>query len=167
MSIVWTLQRKKLQILINNNIMSLDYISTTPWNDPFNPWPAVNSLTVSSSLSGLYNGTYILTTFNPLATGTDNFIVYTGDSASPTISAATISLSGTRWDLKVDSTVTLLNSATDVKTPWKVPGVVSDWKGFTITWSVTGGGVVPTGISPNIGDRAPWENRRLRNLGII
>ena len=150
--------------------MSLDYISTTPWNDPLNPWPAVNSLTVSYSLSGLYDGVYNLTTFNPLATGTNNSVEYTGDSTSTTISAATLSLSGTNWALKVAATSTLRNFVDALKTPWKVTNLISTWEGLTpitLVWSVTGNNVVQTAITPNIADRTPWENRRLRNLGII
>lgn len=46
-------------------IGTVDYVSTRPWNDPFNPWPAYAQLTLSAADLTVPSDTYVLYTFNP------------------------------------------------------------------------------------------------------
>lgn len=43
--------------------MAVDYISTTPWNDPYDPWPTTESVVVSSNKISLQ--TFTLESFAP------------------------------------------------------------------------------------------------------
>jgi len=44
---------------------SVDYVSTAPWNDPYNPWPAYAQLTLSAADLTVPSDTYVLNVFNP------------------------------------------------------------------------------------------------------
>jgi len=50
--------------------MSVDYVSTAPWNDPYNPWPQYSEV-IFKMIGGSEGGAdftclYTLSTFNPL-----------------------------------------------------------------------------------------------------
>jgi hypothetical protein len=147
--------------------MPIDNPTTTNvWNDPLNPWPSYSQLTIVNSASALFDGTYNLSTFELSATGSGPKVAYTGNSASTTISAVTLTLSGTDWILRSNGTQRLRKlSAANV--PWKEAGVSGGWEGFSTTWSLTGLSAVQTGINYVPSSRTPWESRRLRVLGII
>ena len=147
--------------------MAIDNPTTTNvWNDPLNPWPSYSQLTIVNSASALFDGTYNLSTFELSATGAEAKVTYTGSSTSATISAATLTLSGTSWILRTSGTQRLRKlSAANV--PWKAADVSDGWEGFSTTWSLTGLSAVQTGINYNPASRTPWESRRLRVLGII
>jgi len=163
-----TVGRLKFISLYLNNNMAIDYISTLPWNDPYNPWPSTTQVFVSSFFfpPKIYN----LQVFNPYATGTNLFskVVFHGQEGSVAGMLTYGSIAGIMtWSFgspfMINSTVTFATERRQI--PVCYPGgPVVPWQGPEP--SIFGPGPTPQQLAtvtivPLLSAVAPWERKRI------
>ena len=146
-----------MSLNINNNmtIGTVDYVSTAPWNDPTNPWPAYAQ--VSLSASDIVPVTLPLKQFDPAAAGGGSypFVTYQNGSMYP----ALIKLTTTTWGvLSGDVNYALTTTSRDI--PLKTAGVTGGWT------RIIEGNAASLYIAADTSVITPWEYRRRRLLEI-
>jgi len=152
-------------------IGTVDYVSTAPWNDPFNPWPAYTTIPMVSSFY-IQPVTLKLSEFNP----TENLentpgacIKYSGDS---NVAVCLLYQEGIgnswdgRWVITRDEDVSYAFPDTgEYESPFKrdLPAKLA---GAAYAWGNENDGYVETlQISaPDLNSLTPWERRRRWNL---
>ena len=131
--------------------MAIDYISTTPWNDPFNSWPIYSEVTIGST--GISETVLTLGAFDPNA----DLAVQYGDGVGGRLNYRKSS----GWEVG-DGTNMFNLSTTTYALPLK-----------TATSGVSGGWVKKGGspgdpstlyIVANVQQLTEWTKRRLWNL---
>jgi hypothetical protein len=131
--------------------MTTDYISTTPWDNPSNPWPFYSEVTVSST--GISSTTLTLSVFNP---NIDLAVQY-GNGVGGRLNYRK---SG-GWEVS-DGTDTFNLSTTVYAIPAKTAtaGVSGGW----VRVAGAPGGADTLSIVPNVNEITDWNKRRLWNL---
>jgi hypothetical protein len=135
-------------------IGTVDYISTAPWNDPFNPWPACSRLTLSATDVNLGEGvmqTLNLIVFDPVGFGV-GYAVYSNKPLGEG-QQIELELQGTTWAVKYDGdTFYYLPNAARAIPAGKAQGY--DWQ------EDNGGDAASLSIVPVTTWLNPWEHRR-------
>jgi len=141
--------------------MAVDYISTEPWNDPYNPWPGYSTIPVVSSIY-IRPTTLQLTLFNPYF---EIPIKYEGMDGYNNIGlffyGGSYNIEGL-WAITLDNTPQYSSPASirgSRSLPMKMPGGDYGWENQDTD------NVETLYISaPDLNSLAPWELRRLWNL---
>ena len=141
-------------------IGSVDYISTVPWNDPKNPWPACSRLTLSAEDYGLGGGammTYDLITFQPQETfvwAYQSTTAVDGVLATLVYEFDTVSIV---WDGDVYYYLTAIRK-----------DIPAGWIQGNEMWQVDAGdNQASLSIIADTTYLTPWEQRRRRLLEIV
>jgi hypothetical protein len=148
-------------------IGTIDYISTTPWNDPKNPWPAYSTVALSGTV--VVGGQTIIVnpdtarmsiaTFNPVQT-TGIPLYYSNASGDIYMDYYIDEPSGWFMSLSGFEIRNHPNASKDV--PYiTVAGVTGTWV------QETGTGLSSLLMYPVTTDLTPWEQRRRRLLEIV
>jgi len=144
--------------------MAVDYISTLPWNNPYNPWPGYTTIPMVSSIY-IRPTTLQLTWFDPYS---DVPMRYEGMDGNDTIGlffyGEGYNLEGL-WAITLDNTP-LYSSPASIQwsrsLPMKMPGGDYGWLNQDTD------NVETLCISaPDLNSVAPWERRRRRLLEYI
>jgi len=135
-------------------IGSIDYVSTAPWNDPYNAWPRFAQVTLSASDIAL--ATLPLRQFDPnvAGNGSEPFVTYANAGNSyPQL----VKLSSTLWGVLCG--VVAYGLTSDIKDiPQKTVGTDGGWT------KIGGGSVSSLYIAADTSVITPWEYRRRRSL---
>ena len=164
--------------------MPIDYVSTVPWNDPFNPWPAYLKYVVNFTTNPLSACTVELTSFAPLTGCTDPaaatlYFLYTAISEPGNMTNTKLYYYTSKPFDPFESLVcsAIFTSIDPVeqfeiewehapRTPFKAVGTTAPW-----TWVNQAALDViqlsAISIIPVLSSVAPWEQRRHRLLEII
>lgn len=150
--------------------MAVDYISTAPWNDPYNPWPVYNSCVVSFLSSGVaFTKTLNMYAFDPYATD-DVYAGYESDvPAWPVVKLEYYKDVNNFWQLGMtNSNVYLQNYYrlfTDTRSlPNKQTGSAYAWTPVATDGNIS---ISSVSIQSVMSDWTPWEYRRRRLLEYI
>jgi hypothetical protein len=147
--------------------MAFDYVSTLPWNDPFNPWPAYNSVQVETVVDGnvVQSDVYTLTAFDPAGNTT-----YAGVTGVSVVYAKTNAPSdGNMFFVLKPFQGGDLQNCWAVNTPGGgITGLLNNTSrslpvkqsGDTYGWIQTQGNVSQLRVTPVYTDLTPWEFRR-------
>jgi len=147
-------------------IGTVDYVSTAPWNDPFNPWPAYAQVSLSAVDATLNNdgNAKILTlvSFDPYAY-LNEAPVWTYESAD-----------GVQLILDLFASIVSVFAAPTnyyALTPTQNRGIPAGVVQGNDTWSVApgyeGADVSTLSIMPVTTYLTPWEFRRRRSLEYV
>lgn len=139
-------------------IGTVDYVSTAPWNNPYNPWPAYSRVSLSAIDSNLGDGviqTLNLVYFDPVS----QYLAYS-NKALGAGQQIDLELGGTTWAVKYDgdSYYVLPDVALAIPAGW-VQGN-TNWQEYDGS-NATSLSIVPVTTYLN-----PWEYRRRRLLEI-
>ena len=139
-------------------IGTVDYTSTAPWNDPYNPWPAYAQLTLSAT--DIQSGallTYTLTEFNPNALNGGYMFYNAGTEEGNYVQF----ISGI-WQIIAQEEFTYYELPTVVR------AIPAGYKQGNMNWDAVEGNfessisIIPVTTSLN-----PWEYRRRRLLEYV
>ena len=134
-------------------IGNIDYISTAPWNDAMNPWPAYAQLTLSAA--DMATDTYVLYSFDP-AVGSAYYasVLYGNDLG--------LYLANGIWAVYDDALGDLYRFTTARR------GIPAGWLQGNTAWTQQEGADETTlSIVPDANYLTPWEHRRRRLLEIV
>ena len=138
-------------------IGTVDYVSTAPWNDPVNPWPAYAQLTLSAADLTVPSDTYVLNTFNP---NESTLIVYNGVASDGNQTLYLTDDGVWRiYDDVVGEMYTLETTRRDIPAGWL--------QGNTNWIPVNGSAENTISIIADTAYLNPWEFRRRRLLEIV
>ena len=166
--------------------MPIDYVSTTPWNDPANPWPAYSEITFTMLGGGAgganFTTVFTVSTFDPFQ-DTTNYGSFSANIIYVDLAAMAIGTENTllfqikpregsgiqnHWQVNVLLPATRLR-AQKANAPRSVPvkyaGSAQGWvaeSGF-----IGGLTVSDMAFAPVLSAVAPWERRRRRLLETI
>jgi len=146
--------------------MAIDYISTAPWNDPFDPWPIYTQMFMTGSVGTEQGNTFDMNTILTL----DGF-----DPRGPYPAAIYIGTQAGFGNLYVNYDAQnyagwVISIATpDFSDSYFSAAVVSTrdiFKYYEWSWAVEDGNGLPS-MTPVLSSVAPWEQRRRRLLEIV
>jgi hypothetical protein len=139
-------------------IGTVDYTSTAPWNDPYNPWPAYAQLQLSAAdIQGGAWLTYTLTQFDPALPGAAMFY------SANTEEGNYLTYDGSYWRIIAQEEIAYYYYESPVR---NIPAGYQ--QGNTWGWESDMGSEVNTlSIIPVTTSLNPWEYRRRRLLEII
>jgi len=151
--------------------MSLDYVSTAPWNDPYDPWPVYSKIQVTDT-SGPTTNTYTLSVFEPLSPFLINYnggvifipchMLYVNDAnanellfySSSSFTAGVSNYTKYWYNLDVTAAFRAIKNNTSKNNVYKsVTGQLNGWDGTRDMTDYT--------ILPVLSSLAPWERRRI------
>lgn len=136
-------------------IGNIDYVSTLPWNDPYNPWPAYAQLTLSAADLTVPSDTYVLYDFNPVA-GTVNYNGIASDGNQ------VLYLDGGDWVIYDDSHGVMYTLTTARRS------IPAGWLQGNTDWVPSEGSAENTiSIIADTSVITPWEYRRRRLLEYV
>ena len=139
-------------------IGTVDYVSTAPWNDPYNPWPAYAQLQLSATdiQAGAWL-TYTVWEFEPTTAGGGPFISYTAGTEEGNY----VRFINGIWQIIAQEELTYYELPTVVR------AIPAGWKQGNTNWIVVEGSMEDTlSIIPVTTSLNPWEQRRRRLLEI-
>jgi len=142
----------------------MDYTSTAPWNDPYNPWPRYTQMFMQGVVEGVYptekslyvNAVLSLTYFDPVGPGP--LMAYTGMQEETSLDVSYDYFGGAwNWYILIpdvgDYFCFSRNAARDIFRN------SSEWQ-----WLHDNGSSGVPAMMPVLSAVAPWERRRLWNL---
>jgi len=132
--------------------MATDYISTTPWDNPENPWPFYSIVNVQAD--NIPAATLTLADFNPVT----GFVQYLGGAGNGTYLNYT---EGQGWVVGNSA-----GGAHEYGLATNVRAVPTKTLGTAQGWVANAGGGSPAGVivTPNTTSQTDWSKRRLWNL---
>lgn len=157
-------------------IGSVDYISTTPWNDPLNPWPAYAQICINGTVIGdgdehvmtVNNVVLPMTLFAPVTPPSNAYVQYgTGGYVNGVQVNLLYAINDVGWFLGIDDGDSVFTAYNDTPLRKNVPyiyvaGQSGNW------YQDTGvGGLNTITIIPVTGVLTPWEHRRRRLLEMV
>jgi hypothetical protein len=131
--------------------MATDYISTTPWDNPENPWPTYSNVTVGGG--GIATTSCPLTEFDP--TVTTGLVAVTFQSAG----APYLLFENNKGWYCGDSNDTFFLATSSRQIPVKEAGAAYGW-----TRTAGSGTVNDLVVTPDTTSQTDWSKRRLWNL---
>jgi hypothetical protein len=145
-------------------IGTVDYVSTLPWNDPYNPWPAYSRLTLSATDVDLGAGAmlvYDLTYFNPVVGPSEATWQYTCttevSNSTPTLTLTRDNNPGGLFYAEVNTDGDIYYYVEDVTSRNITQGYVQG----LATWTESNGeNATSLSIMPVTTWLNPWEHRR-------
>ena len=140
-------------------IGSVDYISTIPWNDATNPWPAYAQLQLSATdiQSGAWL-TYTVFSFEPTTAGGGPIISYTAGTEEGNY----VQFSNGIWQ------IIALEEYTYYDLPTEVRAIPAGYKQGNMDWQANEGNFETSiSIMPVTTYLTPWEHRRRRLLETV
>ena len=152
-------------------IGTVDYVSSAPWNDPYNPWPTTTQVLLSSNneplLSGDFAGIADFTIFNPANLAPGSVIMQFSGNASPLNLYYTLSGNTPCWIIGFTTAIVKFYLPTTSRSlPVKLPGSSAGWiLGDYADPAATVQGLVITPVLSS--PITPWEYRRRRLLEYI
>ena len=138
-------------------IGTVDYVSTAPWNDPMNPWPAYSRISLSAIDTDL--GAGVMQTLNLVFFDPVNQYVTYSNKALGAMEQINLELNGTTWAVTYDG-----------DPQYQLAGVTSrgipagDVQGNYNWEAVDGDDAATLSIVPVTTWLNPWEYRRRRLL---
>jgi hypothetical protein len=133
---------------VNTNVP--DYISTDPWNDPYNPWPNWSDITIGAA--DISSQTFTLSVFNP---NTPNVQYYTAPGGTNRLV-----FNGSTWRIYNNNNTSLYVLSTTARTLPTITPKLSGTIGFS-----KDNGTDASSVSATPGtDITPYAFRRLWNL---
>ena len=146
-------------------IGTVDYVSTAPWNDPFNPWPQYSRLMLSASDVKLGSGVpfaYELTYFFPTIIAGQSAWQYVSIDDTYDGAQADINLSKDFGSDAYTATVVFDGDVQYVLNGTTRRGIpAGDVQGNTNWEAVEGDDAATLSIIPVTTWLTPWEHRRL------
>lgn len=131
--------------------MAIDYVSTAPWNDPMNPWPAYAQLTLSAADLTVPSDTYVLNVFNP----NDALLVNYNSVATDGNQLLQLTEDGV-WRIYDDNVGIMYTLATARR------GIPAGWLQGNTNWTPIEGSAENTiSIIADVTYLNPWEKRRI------
>jgi hypothetical protein len=131
--------------------MATDYISTTPWDNPQNPWPTYSKVTVGGG--GIATTTLTLDEFDPTVATSSRAVLF--ESAG---SEFLFFNNNEGWYCG-DSNDTFFLATSSRQIPVKAAGAAYGWT------RIAGSGTVSAlTVTPDTTSQTAWTTRRLWNL---
>lgn len=149
----------------------IDFVSTTPYRNPYNPWPKFNTVRVqltNSSFGTTYNDVLTAYMFDPFDRPgpTPAYISYTNTLSSIRIGLEE-STNTRRWTIDGPLFLARINtSSLDLPFTELGTGTIKGWSSLAYASPTNSIYVGMSGLSTGWDNYLPWEKRRLRNLEI-